>query len=210
LQEGDYFGISIFDADSSNPLNQSSLMAKTPVDLLVIDSPAFATLSKALGPLNAHLQRSLKARQILGALLRRLSEDPSLEKIDMNSVMVEPKEVLNGAATVAEAIRRFDENLQGYWVTDSDGKIAGYLGRIELYQAVSDLTQPISKIVRKAPEPLRVDEGPFPAILQLLRSDFDTLPVIDQSGQVIGLYNPVVMLHKLVVGEAVGNLHSSE
>jgi NADH dehydrogenase len=207
FQEGDYFGRSLLDADSSKLLNQSSYIAKTPLDLLVIDSSAFAKLSKALGPLDAHLQRSLKARQILGSLLRRISADSSWEEIDMKSVMVSPKQLQSGATTVAEAIRRFDENLQGYWVTGSDGKVAGYLGRLELYWAsANDLTQPISQIVRKAPKLLSVDQDLFSATLELLRNDFDTLPVVDLSDQVVGLYNPMVLLRKLMGGEMSGQI----
>jgi signal-transduction protein with cAMP-binding, CBS, and nucleotidyltransferase domain len=207
FEEGDYFGRSLLDADSSKLLNQSSYIAKTPLDLLVIDSSAFAKLSKALGPLDAHLQRSLKARQILGSLLRRISADSSWEEIDMKSVMVSPKQLQSGATTVAEAIRRFDENLQGYWVTGSDGKVAGYLGRLELYWAsANDLTQPISQIVRKAPKLLSVDQDLFSATLELLRNDFDTLPVVDLSDQVVGLYNPMVLLRKLMGGEMSGQI----
>jgi signal-transduction protein with cAMP-binding, CBS, and nucleotidyltransferase domain len=211
FQEGDYFGRSLLDADSSKVLNQSSYIAKTPLDLLVIDSSAFGELSKALGPLDAHLQRSLKARQILGSLLRRRSEDSSWKEIDMKSVMVQPEQLKSGDTTAAEAIRRFDENLQGYWVTGSDGKIAGYLGRLELYWAsANDLTQPISQIVRKAPKLLSVDQDLFSATVELLRYEFDTLPVVDQSDQVVGLYNPMVLLRRLMDAEAVGRKHSSE
>lgn len=211
LQEGDYFGTSILDTDSSNLLNRSSLIAKTPLDLVVIDSSAFTELSKALAPLEAHLQRSLKARQVLVHLLRRISEDSSLGEIDMRSVMAPPKELQSGAITAAEAIRRFDENVQGYWVTSSDEKIAGYLGRLELFWAsANDATQPISQIVRKAPKLLSVDQDLFSATLDLFRHDFDTLPVVDQSGQVVGLYNPMVLLRKLMVGQAIETKHSSE
>jgi NADH:ubiquinone reductase (H+-translocating) len=211
FQEGDYFGTSLLDADSRKLLDQSSYIAKTPLDLLVIESAAFAELSKGLGPLEAHLQRSLKARQILGRLIQRRSEDPSWEEIDVKSVMVPPQQLKSGATTAAEAIRRFEENSQGYWVTGSDGKITGYLGRIELYWAIAnDLTQPISQIVRKPPTLLRVDQDLFSATLELLRNDFDTLPVVDQSDQVVGLYNPMVLLRKLVDGETVGREHSSE
>jgi Mg/Co/Ni transporter MgtE len=96
-------------------------------------------------------------------------------------------------------------------VTGSDGKITGYLGRIELYWAIAnDLTQPISQIVRKPPKLLRVDQDLFSATLELLRNDFDTLPVVDQSDQVVGLYNPIVLIRKLVDGETVGREDSSE
>jgi NADH:ubiquinone reductase (H+-translocating) len=210
LQEGDYFGASLLDTDSSNLLNRGSLTARTPLDLLVIDSSAFAKLSKSLGPLEAHLQRSLKARQVLVNLLRRISEDSSWKELDMKSVMALPKELQSGATTAAEAIRRFDENAQGYWVTGSDGKIAGYVGKLELYWAsANDATQPISQIVRKAPKLLSVDQDLFSATLELFRHDFDTLPVIDQSDQVVGLYNPMVLLRKLMDEEAVGRKHSS-
>ena len=205
FEEGDYFGTSLLDADSRKLLNQSSYIAKTPLDLLVIDSGAFAELSKALGPLDAHLQRSLKAHQILGSLLRRISKDPSWNEVTMKSVMVPPEQLKSGNTTAAEAIRRFDDNRPGYWVTGSDGKILGYLGRIELYAAIAnDLTLPISQIVRKTPKLLSVDQDLFSATLELLRNDFDTLPVIDGSDQVVGLYNPMVLLRNLVDGEPVG------
>jgi hypothetical protein len=211
FQEGDYFGRSLLDTDSRELLNRSSYIAKTPLDLPVIDSSAFAELRKALAPLEAHLQRSLKAHQILGRLLRRMSEDSSWAEIDMRSVMVPPQQLKSGATTAAEAIHRFDENFQGYWVTGSDGKVAGYLGRIELYWAIAnDVNQPISRIVRKAPKLLSVDQDLFSATLELLRNDFDTLPVVDQSEQVVGLYNPLVLLRKLIGSEAVGRMHSSE
>ena len=210
LQGGDYFGRSLLDAESSQLLNQCSFIAKTPLDLLVIDSSAFTELSKALEPLDAHLQRSLKAHQILGRLLRRRAEDSSWKEIDMKSVMVQPNQLKSGATTAAEAIRRFDENAQGYWVTGSDGKIAGYVGKLELYWAsANDATQPISQIVRKAPKLLSVDQDLFSATVDLLRYEFDTLPVVDQSDQVVGLYNPMVLLRKLMDGEAVGRKHSS-
>jgi hypothetical protein len=70
----------------------------------------------------------------------------------MKSVMVQPKQLQSGATTAAEAIRRFDENLQGYWVTGSDGKVAGYLRRLELYWAsANDLTQPIYIVAHSFP-----------------------------------------------------------
>lgn len=211
FQEGDYFGTSLLDAESRQLLDQSSAIAKTPLDLLVIDPSAFAELSKALGPLDAHVQRSLKARQILGRLLRRRSEDSSWKEIDMRSVMVQPNQLKSGATTAAEAIRRFDENFQGYWVTGSDGKIAGYLGKLELYWAsANDLSQPISQIVRKAPKLLSADQDLFSATVELLRYEFDTLPVVDQSDQVVGLYNPMVLLRRLIEGEAVGRKPSSQ
>jgi hypothetical protein len=55
-----------------------------------------------------------------------------------------------------------------------------------------------------------VDQDLFSATLELLRNDFDTLPVVDQSEQVVGLYNPLVLLRKLIGSEAVGRMHSSE
>lgn len=199
LEEGDYFGTSILGGDSGSVLNQSSLVAETALDLLVIDSSAFAHLSKALGPLNVHLQNSLKARRILGALFRRISEDPSWKAINMKSVMVQPKALMAGDTTVADAARRFDEGLGGYWVTDSRGAIAGYLGRLELYSAsADDLAQPISSVVRKTPAGLSADLDIFSATLALFRSEFDTLPVVDPSGRVIGLYDPLVLLRRLV------------
>ena len=74
-----------------------------------------------------------------------------------------------------------------------------------MYSAIAnDLTQPISQIVRKAPKLLSVDQDLFSATLELLRNDFDTLPVVDGSDQVVGLYNPIVLLRNLVEGETVG------
>ena len=53
---------------------------------------------------------------------------------------------------------------------------------------------------------MSVDQDLFSATFELLRNDFDTLPVVDLSDQIVGLYNPMVLLRKLMGEEMSGQI----
>jgi NADH dehydrogenase len=85
-------------------------------------------------------------------------------------------------------------------IHDSDRVSLVESGRVEVYLA--NTKKPLAEF----------QEGDYfgTSLLDADSRNFDTLPVVDQSDQVVGLYNPMVLLRKLVDGETVGREHSSE
>jgi NADH:ubiquinone reductase (H+-translocating) len=202
LEKGDYFGSAVFRDEVRGAPARVTIRAETSVDVLAVSASAFSEVTRLVEPLQANLQRSLQARAMVGHLLQRQINDVTLSKLCVRDVVGQADALLAGQSSLADVLNRFGSNVGGYWVVDDGKKLLGYLGRLEVSNAISKGSGavPIMEIVRNAAAPLHPDQGIFPATLALLRSEFDTLPVVDETGRVTGLYDPLVLL-RIVFGQ---------
>ncbi len=195
LEKGDYFGKAIFHGDSKDD-PRIRIQANTSLDVIEVDGQAFLDMSQSFSPLNAQVAGALKARTILGRLLREQTQHPNLAALRVEQVMGPAQDLFGSEITLDDALERFRDDRPGYWVAAPDGKLVGFLGRMELYEALACKPgeTPISEAVRKAPPLLMPDQDLFSATLALLRSGFDNIPVAKENCRVVGLYDPLALL----------------
>jgi NADH dehydrogenase len=201
LQKGDYFGNAILhDAAARNlPV---SVKASTPLDLIELDEEAFAELSESFSPARELIERTLKANRILGRLFREQATNSRFAAVKVGEVMEKAGNLLNSETTVYDALQSFGSLLPGFWVVDAGGSPIGYFGRIELYDAVARGagSSKVSGMVREIKSPLRADQDLLSATVTLLRSNLDTLPIVDEAGKLSGIYDPCELLRKIESG----------
>jgi NADH dehydrogenase len=194
LEKGDYFGSVIFNLEGADPPGRVVVKAETSVDVLAVNVSGFSEISELFEPLRAFFESSLQERAAIGNLLRRHFHEEWSAKLRVGDVMSDAGIFLAGNSTLADSMERWSGNVNGFWVLDDDGKkLLGFLGRAEVYRAMASgsAAEPIGKMLRDAPAPLHQDQAIVPAALALLRSEFETLPVVDQNGHVVGLFDPM-------------------
>jgi NADH dehydrogenase len=194
LEKGDYLGGAIFNIEGTDPPGRVVVKAETSVDVLAVKVSEFSDISDLFEPLRAFFDSSIQERAAIGNLLRRHSHKESSAKLLVGDVMSNAGVFLAGKSTLADSRDGWIGNVNGFWVLDDDGKkLLGFLGRTEACRAIASgsAAEPIGKMLRDAPAPLHQDEGIVPAALALLRSEFETLPVVDENGDVVGLFDPM-------------------
>jgi NADH dehydrogenase len=197
LKKGDSFGSALM----HEPSQPASLKALTPLDLIELDERSFADLAESFRPAKELVERSRKVGRFLSELLRRQNSDARFRDLKVQEFLREAK-TLSGDCTAEDALDRFEDQA-GFWVVTGEGMLSGYLGRLDLYGAFANGggQKKLSEIVCKLEEPLRADQNLFPATLSLLRSGFDTLPVVDGNGRVLGVYDPCHVLRNAGQGD---------
>lgn len=186
LKKGDSFGSALMH-DASQPIG---LKALTPLDLIELDERSFGDLSESFRPAKELVERSGKAGKFLAELLRR-------QNTGKVGDFLRVAKTLDADCTAEDALERFEDQA-GFWVVTGDGMPAGYLGRLDLYAAMADggRNKKLSEIVSELRESLSMDQGLFAATLAVLRSGFDTLPVVDGDRRVLGVFDPCHVLRK--------------
>jgi CBS domain-containing protein len=95
---------------------------------------------------------------------------------------------------LGEAVRRFNGGSLAYPIVDENGRLVGYCGRTELFDAlrrgrVSGVK--VRDFMRADPPVVREDQTVFDASVRLLRGDVDLLPVVSLDGhKVVGVISP--------------------
>jgi signal-transduction protein with cAMP-binding, CBS, and nucleotidyltransferase domain len=194
LEKGDYFGSVIFNLEGADPPGRVVVKAETSVDVLAVKVSGLSDIAELFEPLRAFFESSIRTRAAIGNLLRLHFQEKRSANLRVCDVMSTAGIFLAGKSTLADNLDRWSGNVNGFWVLDDDGrKLLGFLGRTEVYRAMASgsAAEPIGKILRGAPAPLHRDQDIIPATLALLRSEFETLPVVDENGHVVGLFDPI-------------------
>ena len=201
LQRGDYLGNAILHDATANNL-PVSVKASAPLDLIELNEEAFAELSEAFSPARELVERTLKGNRILGRLFREQATNSKFAAVKVGEVMQKAGNLLNSETTVDDALQSFGSLLPGFWVVDARESLIGYFGRIELYDAVARGagSSKVSGMVREFKSPLRADQDLLSATVALLRSHLDSLPIVDETGKLSGIYDPCDLLRKIESG----------
>ena len=195
LERGDYFSSLIFGGDAGGGL-KIRLTADGPLDVIEVDDGQFHQFSESFAPLREQLAGALKMRTILGRLLTERARDPKFAATRIRDVMQPLQNRLQPEMTIGEAQAHFEPSQPGYWIVDSEERITGYFGRLELYAGLSGHTSedPVSSVLRQSPPPLLEDQDLLTATAALFRHGMDHLPVVDASGRVTGVYDPLSLI----------------
>ncbi len=201
LEKGDYFGSALFSLEGADHPSRVVVKAETSVDVLSVKVSEFSDISDLFEPLQPFFEASIQERTAIGSLFLRHSHEERGAKLCVGDVMCKADIFLAGKSTLADGLDRWSGNVNGFWVLDDDGRtLLGYLGRTEVYRAMAtgSAAEPIGKMLRGSPAPLSLDQGIVPATLALLRSEFQTLPVVDENGHVVGLFDPMATWGRLL------------
>jgi len=201
LQKGDYFGNAIL-RDTTVREFQVRVKASTPLDLIELEESAFAEMFEAFSPAREVVERLLQARRILDRLLREQLANSRFAAVKVGEVMQKADNLLDSEITADDALRSFGSIQAGFWVVNAGGELIGYFGRIELYHALASGAgkSRISEMVREVKQPLRADQDLFSATVILFRSNFDTLPIVNEAGKMSGIYDPCELIRKIQAG----------
>ena len=117
--------------------------------------------------------------------------------------MSSPAETLSPGTSLREAVRRFSDGSLAYPIVDENGRMVGYCGRTELFDALRGGRAPDTKIrdfMRKDPPIVTENQTVFDAAVVLLRADVDLLPVVsmDGGGKVLGVLSPFEIVLKAI------------
>jgi len=153
--------------------------------------------------LRAMTQRSEAALTGYEALMTTAKEQPRLASLTVNDVMSSPAETLSSATSLREAVKRFSGGSLAYPIVDENGRLVGYCGRTELFDALRAgraPDTPMRDFMRKDPPVVMQNQRVFDASVMLLRADVDLLPVvsIDDSGKVVGVISPFEVVLKAI------------
>ncbi|MCI0349923.1 MAG: CBS domain-containing protein [Acidobacteriales bacterium] len=88
------------------------------------------------------MQRSLAQQSGVVNFLNWVEQDPLLLDHTVGEWMSSPAETLRPEMTLEETVRRFHNGRPGYPVTDGEGRLVGYCGRMQLYDGIRALIQP--------------------------------------------------------------------
>ena len=191
LKAGEHFG-ERSPSSNGHPVHGVSVKAETPLDLITIRRNDFQRVAQTVTSLRVMTQRSEAALTGYEALMRTVKEQPRLASLLVSDVMSSPAETLSPNTSLREAVRRFSGGSLGYPVVDENGRLLGYCGRTELFDALrsgraSD-TQ-MRDFMRKDPPIVMENQSVFDASVVLLRGDVDLLPVVS-GGKVVGVISP--------------------
>ena len=202
LKPGEHFG-ERSESANGHRVHGASVKAETPLDLMTIRRNDFERVAQTVTSLRAMTQRSEAALTGYEALMRMAKEQPRLASLTVSDVMSSPAETLSPDTSLRDAVRRFSGGILAYLIVDKNGRLVGYCGRTELFDALrggrpSD-TQ-IREFMRKDPPVVMENQSLFDASVVLLRGDVDLLPVVsmDDNGKVVGVISPFEVVLKAI------------
>jgi CBS domain-containing protein len=168
----------------------TTAVAKTGAKLLVIGSRSFQTLVAT----SSVLRQALKETSFRFRPEEELAKLPWSEKLlaaTIDEIMSAPIETLADAGTIADAFRFLAERRRGNIpLVGPDGKLAGIVTRVELYQAVidnRDLSAPVRDIGVSPVTVLHSGQTVRNALAVLRRKQLKHVPVVDADGRPIGM-----------------------
>ena len=202
LKPGEHFGEQ-GQQGNGHRVHGASVKAETPLDLLTIRRNDFERVTQSVTSLRAMTQRSEAALTGYEALMTTAKEQPRLASLTVNDVMSSPAETLSSATSLREAVKRFSGGSLAYPIVDENGRLVGYCGRTELFDALRAgraPDTPMRDFMRKDPPVVMQNQRVFDASVMLLRADVDLLPVvsIDDSGKVVGVISPFEVVLKAI------------
>src|SRR5262249_1739682 len=201
LKAGEHFGKRLPSGDG-HPVQGVSVKAETALDLITIRRNDFERVAKTVPSLRAISQRSDAALTGYEALMTMAKEQPRLAKLKVSDVMTSPAETLSPGTTLREAVRRFSGGSLAYPIVDENGRLAGYCGRTELFDALRAGRRPDTKMrdfMRKDPPVITQNQTVFDASVVLLRAEVDLLPVVSMDGgKVVGVISPFEVVLKAI------------
>jgi NADH dehydrogenase len=193
LEPGEHFGERT-PSSGGHPVHGVSVKAETSLDLITIRRNDFERVAQTVTSLRAMTKRSEAALTGYEALMAMAKEKPRLAKLVVSDVMSSPAETLSPDTSLGEAVRRFNGGSLAYPIVDENGRLVGYCGRTELFDAlrrgrVSGVK--VRDFMRADPPVVREDQTVFDASVRLLRGDVDLLPVVSLDGhKVVGVISP--------------------
>jgi CBS domain-containing protein len=120
----------------------------------------------------------------------------------VSDVMSSPAETLSPNTTLLEAVRRFNGGSLAYLIVDENGRLLGYCGRTELFDALRSARPTdtaMRDFMRKEPPAVTEHQSIFEASVELLRGDVDLLPVVNKDGgKVLGVISPFEIVLKAI------------
>jgi len=202
LKPGEHFGEQ-GQSGNGHPVHGASVKAETPLDLITIRRNDFERVAQSVTSLRAMTQRSEAALAGYEALMTMAKEQPRLASLIVSDVMCSPAETLSPGTPLRDAVRRFNGGSLAYPIVDESGRLVGYCGRTELFDALRCGRAPDTKIrdfMRKDPPIVTENQTVFDAAVVLLRADVDLLPVVsrDGGGKVLGVLSPFEIVLKAI------------
>ena len=181
----------------------ASVKAETPLDLITIRSKDFQRVVQTVTSLRAMTKRSEAALAGYEALMTMAKERPRLVSLTVSDVMSRPAETILPDTSLREAVKRFSGGRPAYPIVNQEGRLEGYCGRIELFDALRGaraLDTPIRDFMRRDPPVVMENQSLLDASVVLLREDVDLLPVasMDGSGKVVGVMSPLDVILKAI------------
>jgi len=202
LKSGDHFGAGSLSNDGQHT-QMVSIRAETSLDLITIRRNDLDQISQSMASLQAQIQRSVSAVRSYEALVEMVESQPRLASTRVAEVMSSPAETLSPDISLRAAINRFNGGRPGYPVVDDSGRLEGYCGRAELFNALREAkpfdTQ-MRDLMRKEPPLISEDQNLLGLSVVLLREEIEILPVVssDGSGRVVGVVSPLDVIIKAI------------
>jgi NADH dehydrogenase len=200
LKAGDHFGER--SPSGGQPVHDVSVKAETPLDLISIRRSDFERVAQTATSLRAMTQRSEAALTGYQALMTMAKKQPRLAALTVGEVMSSPAETLSPDTTLQQAVRRFSGGSLAYPIVDENGRLIGYCGRTELFDALRSAQPADSRVrdfMRKDPPVVKQNQTVFDASAMLLRGDMDLLPVVSaDGGKVVGVISPFEIVLKAI------------
>lgn len=202
LKPGDHFGAGSLSNDGQHT-QMVSIRAETSLDLITIRRNDFDRLSQSIASLRTQIQRSVSAIRSYEALVDMVESQPQLASTRVAEVMSSPAETLSPDISLREAVNRFNGGRPGYPVVDESGRLEGYCGRAELFNALRE-TKPFETqmrdLMRKEAPLISEDQNLLDLSVALLREEIEILPVVssDESGRVVGVVSPLDVIIKAI------------
>src|SRR5262249_61925915 len=112
-------------------------------------------------------------------------EQSRLGTLDVRGVLYRPARAPPADTSLRRDVRRFNGGSLAYPIVDENGRLAGYFGRSELFDALRGGRAPETKIrdfMRKDPPVVTQNQTVFDASVVLLRGDMHLLPVVSTHG----------------------------
>jgi NADH dehydrogenase len=202
LKPGEHFGEQA-SARNGQTVHGVSVKAETPLDLITIRRNDFERVARTVASVRAVTKRSDASLMGYEALMNMARERPRLAALTVSDVMSRPPETLLPDTSLREAVKRFSGGRPAYPIVNQEGRLEGYCGRIELFDALRgarSLDTPIREFMRRDPPVVMENQSLLDASVVLLREDVDLLPVAsrDGSGKVVGVMSPLDVMLKAI------------
>jgi NADH dehydrogenase len=202
LKPGEHFGEQAWSANGHN-VHGVSARAETPLDLITIRRNDFERVAQTIASVRAITKKSEAALAGYEALMTMAKERPRLVSLTVGDVMSRPAETLLPDTSLREAVKRFSGGRPAYPIVNPEGRLEGYCGRLELFDALRGaraLDTPIRDFMRRDPPVVMENQSLLDASVVLLREDVDLLPVasMDGSGKIVGVMSPLDVMLKAI------------
>jgi NADH dehydrogenase len=202
LKPGEHFG-ERSPSGNGHIVHGASVKAETPLDLLTIRHNDLDRISQTVTSLRAMTRRSESALAGYEALMTAAKENPRLASLKVSEVMSSPAETLLLNTPLREALKRLSGGNLAYPIVDENGKLVGYCGRTEVFDALrggraGDTL--VRDFMLKDPPTAVENQSLLEASVTLLRADADLLPVVSSegSGKVVGVISPFDVVLKAI------------